>query len=168
MSLDNIRLSPIAIQAIYKNNLIAEKKTKTPSKPDKAAISLTILGNNKQKILILIKNDEALYLPDDELTFLTGILAACKLTLEDVAILNTHKNKNISFVSITKELQAQKVLLFGVTATDIQLPVEFPLYSIESYNEQAYLAAPELSIVQNDKIEKTRLWLSLKQLFSII
>jgi hypothetical protein len=168
MSLDNIQLSTAAIQDLYKRSLVLsanapEKKVETPS----GTVSFNVLGNNQQKILILVDNDETLYLPDEQLNFLMGILTACKLTMQDVAILNIQKNTGVSYTNLATALKASVVLLFGVETSKIDLPLQFPLYQIQAYNNQTYLSAPLLTVLQNDKAEKTKLWLCLKQLFSL-
>jgi hypothetical protein len=164
MSLDNIQLSPVVLQELFKNTLIG-----TGSGKEVAAKKtvLNFLGNNKKQIAIIVSNEEVLYLPDEQLNFLMGILAACKLTMEDVAIMNIKKTNPLSYTTLTKELKAEKILLFGVEPSQIELPLQFPNYQVQSYNKQVYLSSPLLNILQDDKAEKTKLWLCLKQVFSI-
>jgi hypothetical protein len=168
MSLDNIQLPASVIQDLYKNSLVLSDVIKA-RKPEilSASASFNILGNNQQKILILVSDSETLYLPDEQLNFLMGILTACKLTMQDVAILNIEKNKDVSYTNLAGTLKAEKVILFGVETSTISLPLQFPFYQIQAYNNQVYLCAPSLTVLQNDKAEKTKLWLCLKQLFSI-
>jgi hypothetical protein len=87
--------------------------------------------------------------------------------MEDVAILNLKKNPSINYQLITTELQSEKVFLFGVQPDQIELPVKFPTYQIQNYNNQVYLAAPPLSQFQDNKAEKTKLWICLQQIFNI-
>jgi DNA polymerase III psi subunit len=166
MSLDNIQLPSIVLQQLYKYSLTdlkneQKREAKTPSN------EFTILGNNRSRILIIVANDEALYLPDGELKFLLGILAACNLTMEDVAILNIKKNKPVTYQTVTQELKPEKLFLFGVDPAGIALPLDFPNYQIQQYNNQTYLTAPLLSHFQDNKAEKTKLWNCLKQIFGI-
>ena len=166
MSLDNIELTPFLIQELFKNSLI-ELYDIEPEKEIKQVLPFNVLGNNKKKVIIIVENDETLYLPDGELNFLLGILSACKLTMEDVAILNIKKNKSVSYKSIELELKAEKIILFGVVSIQIELPFEFPHYQIQQYNNQTYVSAAMLLHIQDDKAEKTKLWNCLKQVFSI-
>src|ERR1700751_3330394 len=78
MSLDNIQLPPALLQELYKTTLVAynDQPVNTPG----AENALSVLGNNQQKIVIVVDNKEAVFLPDDQFNFLTGILSACKLT----------------------------------------------------------------------------------------
>ena len=163
MSLDNIQLSPVVLQELFKNTLIGAASEKE-SASKKA--TLNFLGNNKKRITIIVDNEEVLYLPDEQLNFLLGILSACKLTMEDVAIINIKTNP-VSYTTLGKELKAEKIFLFGVDPSQIELPLQFPFYQVQAYNKQVYLSSPLLNILQENKAEKTKLWLCLKQIFSI-
>jgi hypothetical protein len=166
MSLDNIQLPPFTLQELFKTSLVGEDTIQTGNASTQKT-ALSILGNNKRHIAIIVDNNEAAYLPDEQLNFLLGILSACKLTMNDVAIINIQKNKSLSYTILSKELNAEKVFLFGVETSQIGLPMQFPHYQVQHYNKQVYLSSPSFSILQNDKIEKTKLWLCLKQIFSI-
>jgi hypothetical protein len=164
MSLDDIQLPAVILHDLYRRSLV---DAGLPVKDAAQKRSLSYLGNNKRKVIIIVSNDETLYLPDDELNFLLGILAACKLTMDDVAIINCKKINSLSYSVLEKELKAEKIFLFGVDLQLIDLPLQFPYYQVQSFNKQVYLSAPPLDALQNDKAEKTKLWMSLKQLFSI-
>ena len=165
MSLDNIQLSHFLIQQLYKNSLV-EFDSSEPVQKIEAEMSINILGNNRSKVVIVIENKETVHLPDDQLNFLLGILSACKLTMEDVAIINITKNKGINYKAIALELKAEKIILFGVTPAQIDLSLEFPLYQIQQYNKQIYVTAAMLTDIENNKVEKTKLWNCLKQVFA--
>ena len=166
MSLDNIQLPAFLIQELYKNSLV-EFESPEPVQKIEVKSSINILGNNRSKVIIVVENNEAAFLPDNQLNFLLGILSACKLTMEDVAIINIHINKAITYKSITLELKAEKIILFGVTPAQLNLPVEFPSYQIQQYNNQTYVTAAILANIESDKTEKTKLWNCLKQIFAI-
>ena len=165
MSLDNIELTPFLIQELFKHSLveIAAKKKEEKVLP---AASFTFLGNNRRKVAIVVSNEDNVYLPDNELNFLLGILSACKLTMEDVAIININKSKAVTYKTIEQELKAENIILFGVTAAQIALPLEFPSYQIQQYNKQTYIAAGVLSDIEKNKADKTKLWNCLKQIFA--
>ena len=166
MSLDNINLPPLVLQQLFTHTLIEAKNNPTVDSKSTEKPYLT-LGNNQKKVLILVESEETLYLPDNQLNFLLGILAACNLTMEDVAILNIKKNPSVNYQRITDELKSEKVFLFGLQPDQIELPVNFPTYQIQKFNNQVYLAAPALSNFHDNKAEKTRLWICLQQIFNI-
>lgn len=166
MSLNNIQLSPIALQELFKHSLV-EFKNEQRTALETTSKTFATLGNNRRNVLILVASDDALYLPDDELNFLMGIMAACNLTMDDVAILNTRKNDLVTYKSVTNQLRSEKLFLFGVKPASIELPLDFPHYQIQQYNNQVYLTAPALSHFHDNKAEKVKLWNCLKQIFSI-
>lgn len=164
MSLDNIQLTPFLLHELFKKSLIELDVSESYQQMSPAS-SFTMLGNNRKRIIIFVANDETLYLPDEQLNFLLGILSACSLTMEDVAIINIKKNKNITYKAIELELKGEIIILFGVTPAQINMPIEFPHYQVQSFNSQTYLAAPMLPEIQDNKMEKTKLWNCLKKIF---
>lgn len=166
MGFEDIQLPPIVLQELFKYSLIDLKIEEKGAEKGTNKQFFT-LGNNRRHILIIVEGDETLYLPDDQLNFLMGILVACNLSMEDVAILNIKKNKSVTYKSISAELKSEKIFLFGVNPGQIELPMDFPDYQIQQYNNQVYLTAPPLSQFQDNKTEKTKLWICLKQIFSI-
>jgi len=165
MSLDNIQLPPIVLHDLFKNSLI-DLDTAVKKVTEKAS-GIAFLGNNQKQVTIIVNNTTTIYLPDEELKFLMGILNACKLSMADVALINIAKTGAISYAEIQQELNAATLLLFGVAPLQLQLPLQFPNYQIQKFNNQVYLAAPALNIIATDKTEKTKLWNCLKEIFSI-
>ena len=141
-----------------------QKKTKT-SEPLQ-----WFLGENKKHVVIAVKDEEAVFLQDESLQFLSNILGACQLNLADVAIINYSK-QTISYTEITEKLAPAFLLLFEVSAKEIQLPFTVPHYQIQKYDNCHFLLAPSLFMMQGDskeaKLEKSKLWLSLKKMFSV-
>ncbi len=164
MSVDNIKLTPFLIEGLFKNCLIEMDTIPVIDKPLPIP-TFNILGNNRSRIAIIVNDTTNLYLPDEQLNFLLGILSACKLSMEDVAIININKNKAVTYKEVEVELKAEKIILFGVTAAQIGLPLEFPFYQIQQYNKQTYVMADMLQRIEKDKAEKTKLWNCLKQIF---
>ncbi len=166
MSLDNIQLPPILLEQLFNKSLVAIE-IKQMVKAAASFKPVNILGENKKAILILVNYNESVFLPEDELKFLIGILSACKLTLEDAGIVNIAKSKQLNYQIIEKEISCINLLMFGVLPKAIELPLDFPYYQLQNYNNHTYLSAPSLTELMKDKIEKGKLWTSLKQLFSI-
>ncbi len=116
MSLDNIQLPPATITDLFRKSLVELKSTQAAEKTTGSS-SINILGKNAKGIMIIVSNDETAYLPDEELNFLLGILAACKLNMDDVGIFNLHKNEDADYKTISAELNAEKIFLFGIGAS---------------------------------------------------
>ena len=128
------------------------------------------LGDNKKQITIIVKDNEAVYLRDEWLNFLSNILGACKLNIGDVAIVN-YTNTPVTLLALNEQLKPTYFLLFDIAAQDIQLPFTVPNYQLQKFGNATFLLAPSLAMMQGNteevKLEKSRLWLSLKKMFNI-
>lgn len=128
---------------------------------------LRALGNNAKKVLIVVNNPDNPFLPDNELQFLTGILSACQLSLDDVALVNWNNNPGTTGKELTALFNSRVVLLFDTAPAALELPVHFPFYQIQPFAGTTYLSAPSLGKLENDKLEKSKLWVCLKRLFNL-
>jgi hypothetical protein len=174
MNNPNFQLPDFLIADLYKQSIVLagdepETGKKQPEKA-KTAARQWYFGSNLQKITLLVTEKEAVYLQDDSLEFLSSILSACKLNLGDVAIVN-HHNDPVDYNFLKENLSPTCLLLFGVTAQQVQLPFTVPHYQVQKYDGRQFLLAPPLTAMlgasQEAKLEKSRLWLSLKKMFNI-
>ncbi len=171
MTLDNIQLPPFIIAGLFKDSLVAlntaQPKTDTGSAVVPAGKPVIAgLGQNGRHILILVHDENALYLQDERLDFLLGILAACKLSMADITLVNL-ANTQATYLELTTTFEAEKIFLFGADPAQIAMPIAFPFYQVQRYNNQVYLNAPSLAALENDRMEKSKLWTCLKQIFGI-
>lgn len=166
MSLDNIQLPAVVLQDLFKKTLV-DLNTKQIVMDSDSSDSITWLGQNLQKVVIVVNSPESLYLPDSELDFLMGILTACRLTMADVALINLQRHPGLDYKALTAATDAEKIMMFGITPDDLQMPLSFPHYQVQRYNNQQYLASPSLLNLQADRMEKSKLWACLKQVFSL-
>lgn len=161
MSLNNIQLKSSLLAGLFKNALVETERTSTGEvKPVK------YLGNNHKNILVIVSHASVPFLPDEELSFLTNILAACRLSIADIGIIN-QKNTEQADLQNLINLESKNVLLFGVEPSAIGLPINFPTFQLQSFNNRTYLYAPQLSQIENDKALKGKLWSALKIMFGI-
>lgn len=181
MGINNIELPAVVIADLFhsalleQNHIIANKKS-LPNLPVIDTASDTnenkvkewkSLGSNNKKILILVDNPDAVHLPDNELTFLTGVLSACNLSLADVAILNINKNPTVAYKELTTFFSTKIVLLFDIEPSAFGLPMSFPHFQIQAFSGNSFLYSPSLKSLRNDKILKSKLWICLKRLFNL-
>ena len=173
MDVNHIQLTPSLITGFYKNHLVesADVKPIAPAAPENIHTKKEIqyLGKNQKGICILVEYPKDVYLPDDQLHFLTSILQACRLNLGDVAIINHYREK-ISFTELSKQLTCNYLLVFGVGLSPLGLS-EMPLFSIQHINDCSIVHAPAAEQLNNNnpesKMLKSRLWTSLKQMFNV-
>ena len=177
MNLNNIELPAAAIVELYPSSLFGTNDAPVENKPGKTAsasgyeqgeiVKFKSLGDNKKNILIMINSSDAVHIPDNELTFLTGILGACKLTLADVAIVNRNNYPEASSKEFTSFFKSKIVFLFNIEPAAFGLPMNFPHYQIQAFDGSSFIFSPSLKDLENDKTEKTKLWNSLKRLFNL-
>ena len=148
----------------------------TPSQPaaslpgDPTATPYKTLGNHRRKITILVNAPGSPFLPDNQLSFLTKILEACRLNMGDVAIVN-HASAPVNITALRAQLQPSVILLFGLEPTTIRLPINFPVFKLQPYDQCTYLSVPGLDLLvqtsEESKLLKSKLWLCLKSLFEV-
>ncbi|MGN6400028.1 MAG: hypothetical protein ACTHMD_06220 [Flavisolibacter sp.] len=163
MSLNQIQLTNQQLTNWYANVLIES----TTASPVPTQQTVKFLGKNTKHIVLLVSNDTAPFLPDDELSFLTNILSACKLSLADVAIVNLHSIDKEEVEALIEPLAPKHVLLFGITPLSIDLPINFPQFQLQAFNKRIYLYSPDLKTLENNKELKLKLWNNLKTLFGL-
>ena len=181
MDLNTIDLPPSVIAELYGNALTetylvspdpsllkstVPEKTMIPVQPEKTG-GWRSLGNNAGNVLVMVNNNEFSFLSDHELRFLTGILTACKLSLEDVALVNLHNNPEATGKQLTGFFKSRIVLLFDIEPAALGLPVNFPQYQLQPFAGTTYLYAPSMEQLENDRVEKSKLWVCLKRLFNL-
>jgi hypothetical protein len=144
--------------------------TPVPATPIPETPGYKFLGNHRRKVTIIVESPGSAFLPDDELGFLTKILEACRMNIGDVAIIN-HHTAPVAIIALRQQLQPANILLFGVEPTTIRLPINFPSFKLQPYDQCTYLYAPPLQqMVGNNadaKLLKSKLWVCLKTLFEV-
>jgi hypothetical protein len=119
------------------------------------------LGENNKSFLVVINNTEKDFLAKADLEFLLKIIKAKGLVLEDIAILNKAKYKNLSFDNLKEFFAFNKMLTFGIN------PKEFGVVGIESnkkcsFKNTTILGTWDLALLNSDVKKKTTFWNELK------
>jgi len=182
MNSENNLLPPFVIASLYKNELVLidtqkisneDKPTKNEAvatAPQQIQKPISYLGDNQKKVTILLQDTTAVHLADESLQFLTAILAACKLNMGDVAIVNT-VHQPVQYTQIKTALKPSTIILFDISAAAIALPFEVHQYQVKQYDNCTLLfSAPLQSMLEKTdtaKLEKGKLWNALKKTFNI-
>jgi hypothetical protein len=157
MAADEPTIDFNAIKTLYSNTLYSiDKQEKIPDQEPERI--------KKKNVLILLREH---VLPGDPLyVFLQGILGACRLQMNDVNMIVSFRQDH-DFQQLGDKYGASFVIMFGVEAADIGLPVFFPHYQLQGHNGVNYICSPDLAFIENNKPEKQKLWQSLKKAFSL-
>lgn len=158
--------STINIAAEPKDNIVQ----KTEPLVETATTTISFLGNNTSHICLIVHQPNDVFINDNCLQLVTKMLGACKLTLNDVAIVNTaHKTIHIS--QLQQQLQPTKIILFNVNTQHLQIPFIVPNYQLQAYNGYTLVQVAALENMLGEtlaeKTEKKKLWDCLKSLFNL-
>lgn len=178
MDINHINLNIPAVVQLYPGTLVdlssadnadtvTHPVTAEVNNPPGKTVSVKSLGNNRKKILVLVNYPDAEFIPDDTLSFMTGILEACKLSLDDVALVNLFHYPEIGYKQLLTEYKSRIVLLFEAEPASLGLPMSFPHYQLQNFAGNTFLYAPSLNQLENNKLEKSKLWVCLKRLFNL-
>ncbi len=166
MSLDNIQLNTRVVADLYRNTLINLENDQLAGTASDTTKTLEFLGNNAQQILLLIEEKEHKYLSENDLAFLSKILAAVNTTLADVAIINCYNNPLANYENLMEHFKPAKIIFFQVKAEALGFPLQFADYKPQNYNGQTYLSSVSLKTLQESVADKKLFWAALKQLFT--
>ncbi|MEO9003177.1 MAG: hypothetical protein ABI288_00495 [Ginsengibacter sp.] len=162
MSLNKIQFSGYLYQNLYNKNLIGATQI---SNADNSGIKISSLGGNQKKILFLVNNSATKFLDDEEMILLTNLTTACKLSMEDIALVNYSNCDNINYKDLIEYFQSEKILMFGTFLAEIELPFIIPDFQIQSYGGKLFMTAPPLNELITNKDAKKDLWKCLQQIF---
>ena len=115
MDINHISLTPSIIAEFYSSSLVNPGEMQLPGANEQGTLSSINetektwkwLGENKKKILVVVKYQDAVHIPDNDLQFLTSMLTACKLSLADVAIINLHNQPHQHYKEILDQFQSR-------------------------------------------------------------
>lgn len=178
MNEQNIILPDFLIADLYKNTLVefANQSTKEVKENETKIVSpktldaIKFLGENAQKVIVAVEHNDQVFLPENDLIFLTNILKACGLNLSDIAIVNISKQQ-ASFVLLKQQLSASKILLFAVKPSYLGLPFSIPDFQVHNYDGCSIMVSPALAEMNDGTAKgkelKVQLWTSLKKMFGV-
>ena len=184
MALNDIQLNSTLLAEIYKDSLVEindqfvgkqlqNLSSKTPSPPEDnlaanaSAIVWKHLGQFKKRILLVVRYPNVTYMPDEQLNFLTSILGACKLSLADVAIVNVANLASAQYVDLREKFNSTVIIFFGLAPSELEMPVNFPEFQIQPFNNCTFLHTPMLEKLETDKVLKSKLWVCLRRIFDL-
>jgi hypothetical protein len=181
MPLNNVRLNAGLLSDLYKNSLVEIDEphttggknsghfdiTKESEKKQDAVDEWKYLGDYKKNILLVVNYQQSVHLPDEQLNFITSFLAACKLNLGDVAILNIDKAPSRFYKEVQSRFNSKVTVLFGLSPAEFSMPVNFPEFQVQALNNCTFLSTPLLEQLETDNLLKSKLWVCLRRVFGV-
>lgn len=98
-------------------------------------------------------------------TLINAMLSACRLAENEVEIIPLSRPFPADLEKKITSFNAKKIMLFGLAPSDLRLPVNFPPFQIQAFDQRTYLFVPALEKVEQDKSLKIQLWKCLQQLY---
>lgn len=143
---------------LYKDVLVAENKPATKPLSE---------GPQYVKVAVISGNDGS-SLTETSYIFLQNVLKACKIDMGETAVLTkTSTLLSGGLSSLQQAYQSPVILLFGLNPTILALPVHFPAFQVQAYNDCQYMWAPGLDEIAADKSLKSTLWQALQKIFKL-
>ncbi|MEY5046533.1 MAG: hypothetical protein RL713_1758 [Bacteroidota bacterium] len=157
-STENNILHNDVLTALFKNSFLVDLSATQENKEEQT--------DGPRQIEVLVFHHHAQKeLPSSQLALLEAILNACKLNTTQVMIYSKNDTHATPLNTLLEKYQPQKIILFGVDPAAIGLPIHFPVFQIQQYQQAQYLHAPSLTDLENEKQLKIQLWQKLKLLF---
>lgn len=165
MSFDQVQLDPYFLARIFTQPIIPGKKVTVADTP--AVIpDVKFLGENQKNIALFIQNEGGAYLNEELFNLLTNILNACKLGMQDIALINVAHYPAMPFTSWQSAVKMKQAVLFGISPATMGLE-DFPTYQVITANGCQLMKSDDLYPISQDKMAKGKLWGGLKQLLGI-
>ena len=164
MDIDNIELTSSICQSLFSNTLVDTKST-SKSNNEKRIREIDFLGENRKKIIFVVNTDKEKFVNSEEMEVLNNLLIACKMTMEDISLVNFYSSPHLNYEILTEQFKAKYILLFGITCSQLGLPFNIPDFQVQKFQDQIYLFNPPFSDLITNKNSKIALWNCLKKMF---
>lgn len=158
-----IKLPVSVLSSLFSNSLVDLSETRTTVQqrlPDHGTTN-----KNLPVSTLVVADAHENKLAQQQLDFLNTIMRACKLEKESYRVLTNKAPECKDFQSMHDQFKQREMILFGIEPSSIGLPIHFPHFQVQSFQQVNYLSAPPLEKIEADKALKVQLWQCLKQLF---
>lgn len=130
------------------------------------SVHYNYLGENNKYILILIDQPlKSEIIRATDLLLLEKTLAALKLELRDVAIVNLQQCESLHFKSLKEFFSCNKVIGFGIELAKIGIEKEVPINTVFRIEDCPFLLASSLEELSSNQAQKVIWWSAMKSIF---
>lgn len=137
----------------------------TPAPTDQLPqMQVAYLGRYAKKIVWMVHDPVNKYTGDAEFNLLTSILNACKMSMEDIALVNVASG-DISFAQIQQQLLPHTLVALGVDTSFF--PVPAPPFSLLTIEGTTVITGEGLATLLGNREYKAKLWQLLKNHFRL-
>lgn len=144
------------------------EEPESPELPEEKEITIPFKGQNKQEIMVIVNDEKAEYLSENEEAFLMKILQAVQLTQEDIALVNAwHFQSEAHQSEVLNNIPYKTLIVFGDMSEAVFFRKYLAKYQWNKDDEnRVYLQADALKEIANDRTKKQLLWKNLQEIFT--
>ena len=158
--------SPFALRLLMTDDLYkvaarSASENPPPVEAEKLPPVFDYLGENNKFMLILVNEDRFDIIDPKDLELLNGILAAKKMEIRDVAVLNIRKCKACTFADLKQFFSCSSLILFGINPASLQLN-EISSNQVSLQNGTKVLATFSFGEMRDDVARKRIFWDQMK------
>ena len=151
---------------IEKQVIAAEQVVIRSTEQALKTVNYDYLGENNKYILILIDQPlKSEIISAKDLLLLEKTLAALKLELRDVAIVNLQQCEELHFKSLKEFFSCNKVIGFGIELAKIGIEKEVPINTVFRIEDCPFLLASSLEELSSNQAQKVLWWSAMKSIF---
>ncbi|HVB04396.1 MAG TPA: hypothetical protein VNE41_11835 [Chitinophagaceae bacterium] len=165
MSLDNLKLDPFLLAGLYKQYLIPEERERTVTVPGGTIENSR--GQNGKNILLIGAFPERGFPGSSQFSFLEKLLSACKLSVDEVSMVNTSRMAGMSLEEILGKYSPRICLIFGevpgITGMGNELRKNIPMNT----RRTVFLFTDSLDSLIEEAPLKKQLWPVLREVFQL-
>ena len=163
MSFENIQLTKEQIEEFYSSHLVITDARKVINPEAKEKVQLSgITGKNNKHFVWVVNEPGYPFLSDVDFKFMSEVITACKMNMDDIALVNLAKS-NLHFAELRETLQPKFIILSALA----QNWLKADSYNLQEQEGFQFYITEELSILRNDPVKKSKLWLALKQMLAL-
>jgi hypothetical protein len=162
MGINQLTLSPELISMLYPESMVVEKDGVAPAYP--------ILGKNGKSICFLVSHPDHDFNSTEQYAFISKILAACKCSMDDIALINTARHP-VTLHGLKNQLHPKIIFLWGSRPATIGEISDFQDLTISEFSGISVIPVFSADLMMGDNpaglARKQQLWVLLKKLFNL-
>jgi hypothetical protein len=177
MGINELKLTPELITAWYPDILVtsrnqapADENVKSRNSQQSQTIVESYLGKNLRSLCVLVESPDDVFMPGEQLVFLQKILAACKYSLDDIALINICRNP-VTMDDLKNQFHPDIIFLWGNLPVIAGFPEPMPDLTVTTWGNIKLLYVAQADIMSKDGSEaqalKRILWNVLQKMFSL-
>jgi hypothetical protein len=177
MGINEIKLTPELITELYPETLVttidqtpAGEYFKSRNNQPAKSLVKNFLGKNLRSICILVYSPNDEFMPEEQRLFLQKILAACKYSLDDTAIINTSRYP-VTMENLKEQFHPGIIFLWGSLPSFTGLPKQLTDLTAVTWENIILLHIAQAELMSSDIPEaqgpKRLLWNTLQKIFNL-